>query len=141
MLPRKKQSKIMEQKGEKKMKELKELKERIENIKIGYDYEETYRNLKNAVIDYMNNTQDWDLEEIGENIIDYELAEEQAKYELEQGGLIRLYCYLGNANLNNPLFKVNGYGNLEDIDITDLEYMKEEIIDLINDKLSESEVK
>ena len=122
------------------MKELKELKERVENIKITYDYEETYCNLKNAVIDYMNNTQDWDFEEIGENIIDYELAEEQAKHELEQGGLTRLYYYLGNANLNNPLFKVNGYGNLEDIDITDLEYMKEEILDLINDKLSESEV-
>lgn len=123
------------------MKELKELKEIVENIEITYNYEETYCNLKNAVIDYMNNTQDWDFDTIGEDIIDYELAEEQAKYELEQGGLTRLYYYLGNANLNNPLFKVNGYGNLEDIDTTDLEYMKEEILDLINDKLSESEVK
>ena len=123
------------------MKELKELKERVENIEITYNYEETYCNLKNAAIDYMNNTQDFDFDTIGEDIIDYELAEEQAKYELEQYGLIRLYYYLGNANLNNPLFKINGYGNLEDIDITDLEYMKEEILDLINDKLSESEVK
>ena len=123
------------------MKELKELKERIENVKVSYNYEETYTELENAVIDYTNNTQDWDFEAIGADIIDYELAEEQAKYELEQGGLIRLYYYLGNANLNNPLFKVNGYGNLEDIDITDLEYMKEEILDLINDKLSESDVK
>lgn len=123
------------------MKELKELKERVENIEITYDYEETYCNLRNAVIDYMNDTQDWDFETIGEDIIDYELAEEQAKYELEQCGLIRLYYYLGNANLNNRLFKVNGYGNLENIDITDLEYMKEEILDLINDKLSESGVK
>lgn len=123
------------------MKELKELKERVENIEVTYDYEESYCNLKNAVIDYMNNTQDWDFEEIGENIIDYELAEEQAKHELEQGGLIRLYYFLGDANLNNNLFKVDGYGNLEDIDITDLEHMKEEILDLINDKLSESDVK
>ena len=123
------------------MKELKELKEIVENIEITYDYEETYCNLKNAVIDYMNNAQDWDFETIGEDIIDYELAEEQAKHELEQYGLIRLYYYLGDANLNNPLFKINGYGNLEDIDITDLEYMKEEILDLINDKLSESEGK
>lgn len=123
------------------MKELRELKERVENIKITYDYEEAYCNLKNAVIDYMNNTQDWDFDYIGEDIIDYELAEEQAKYELEQGGLARLYYYLGDANLNNNLFKVDGYGNLQDLEKTDLEYMKEEILDLINDKLSESEVK
>lgn len=123
------------------MKELRELKERVENIKITYDYEETYCNLKNVVIDYMNDTQDWDFDYIGEDIIDYELAEEQAKHELEQGGLIRLYYFLGDANLNNNLFKVDGYGNLEDIDISDLENMKEEIIYLINDKLAESEVK
>lgn len=123
------------------MKELRELKERVENIEITYDYEEAYCNLRNAVIDYMNNTQDWDFDTIGEDIIDYELAEEQAKRELEQGGLARLYYYLGNVNYNNALFKINGYGNLEDVDIDDLEYMKEEILDLINDKLSESEVK
>lgn len=123
------------------MKELRELKERVENIEVTYNYEESYCNLKNAVIDYMNNTQDWDFDTIGEDIIDYELAEEQAKYELEQGGLVRLYYFLGDVNCNNELFKVNGYGNLENIDITDLEYMKEEILDLINDKLSESGVK
>lgn len=123
------------------MKELRELKERVENIEITYDYEETYCNLKNVVIDYMNDTQDWDFDYIGEDIIDYELAEEQAKHELEQGGLARLYYYLGNVNCNNELFKINGYGNLEDVTIDDLKYMKEEILDLINDKLSESEVK
>lgn len=119
------------------MKELKELKERVENIEVTYDYEESYYNLKNAVIDYMNNTQDWDFEAIGSDIIDYELAEEQAKYELEQGGLVRLYYYLGDANLNNNLFKVDGYGNLQDLEKTDLEYMKEELLAAINEKLEE----
>lgn len=123
------------------MKELKELKEIVENINVTYDYEESYCNLKNAIIDYMNTTQDWDFDYIGEDIIDYELAEEQAKHELEQGGLARLYYYLGDANFNNNLFKVDGYGNLQDLEKTDLENMKEEILDLINDKLSESEVK
>ena len=136
MLPIKKQFQNMER-GEKKMKELKELKERVENIEVTYNYEESYCNLKNAVIDYMNNTQDQDFEEIGENIIDYELAEEQAKYELEQGGLVRLYYYLGDANLNNNLFKVDGYGNLQDLEKTDLEYMKEELLAAINEKLEE----
>lgn len=119
------------------MKELKELKEKIENIEISYDYEEVYTELKNTVIDYMNDTQDWDFDSIGEDIIDYEFAEMQAKNELENGGLIRLYYFLGDANLNNELFRINGYGNLEDIDIDDLNNMKEEILDLINDKLEE----
>lgn len=137
MLPIKKQSTEVEQRGKKKMKELQELKEKIENIEIGYDYEEVYTELKNTVIDYMNDTQDWDFESIGEDIIDYELAEMQAKNELENGGLIRLYYFLGDTNLNNELFRINGYGNLEDLDIDDLNNMKEEILDLINDKLEE----
>lgn len=116
-------------------KELKKLKERVESIEITYDYEEVYCDLKNAVIDYMNDTKDWDFEYIGENIIDYELAEDQARYELENGGLARLYYFMGNANMNNELFKINGYGNLEDIDIDDLNNMKEEILDMIDEKL------
>ena len=137
MLPIKKQFQKWERKGKNKMKELKKLKERVENIEITYDYEETYCNLKNAIIDYMNDTKDWDFDTIGEDIIDYELAEEQAKHELEQGGLIRLYYFLGDANLNNNLFKVDGYGNLQDLEKTDLEYMKEELLAAINEKLEE----
>lgn len=119
------------------LKELKKLKEIVENIEITYDYEEVYCDLKNAVTDYMNDTQDWDFDTIGEDIIDYDFAEEQAKHELENGGLLRLYYYLGDAYLNSDLFKINGYGNLENVDIEDLKNMKEEILDLINDKLSE----
>ena len=76
----------------------------------------------------MNETQDFNLEYLFEDWIDYELAEEIAKRELEDGGLIRLYYYLGNANLNNSLFRINGYGNLEDIDIDDLRELKSDIL-------------
>ena len=123
----------------KNLKELKKLKERVESIEITYDYEEVYCDLKNAVIDYMNDTQDWDFETVGEDIIDYDFAEEQAKSELENGGLLRLYCYLGDANLNSDLFKINGYGNLESVYKEDLQNMKEEMLDMINDKMTESE--
>ncbi len=122
------------------MKELlKEFKQKIESVDITYDYEETYNNLYNAYIDYENETNDYDLEYLFEDIIDYDMAEERARYELEQGGLIRLYYYLGDANLNNDIFRVDGYGNLSDIQKEDLELLKEEILDAINDKL-ESEV-
>lgn len=121
------------------MKELKELKERVESIAITYDYEEVYCDLKNAVIDYMNDTKDWDFETIGEDIIDYDFAEEQAKCELENGGLSRLYYFLGNTKPNGDLFKINGYGNLENVDIEDLKNMKEEILDTINYKMKEGD--
>lgn len=47
----------------------------IENIEITYDYEDTYTKLYNACIDYMNETQDWSLEYIFEDYIDYYTAE------------------------------------------------------------------
>lgn len=119
------------------MEKLKELKERIEGIEITYDYDQTYTDLLNATIDYQNDTQDWCFEQCFEDIIDYEIAEEQAKYELENGGLVRLYYYLGDANLNNEIFKINGYGNLTDIEKSDLEYIKEEILNIIDEKMEE----
>lgn len=123
----------------KNLKELKKLKERVESIEITYDYEETYCDLKNAVTDYMNDTQDWDFETIGEDIIDYGFAEEQAKYELETGGLLRLCYFLGNTKPCGDLFKINGYGNLKNVDIEDLQDMKEEILDTINYKMEEGD--
>lgn len=115
---------------------LEQLRDDIEEIEISYDYKETYNKLYNTVIDYMNETQDWHLDYLFEEFIDYETAEEIAKRELENGGLIRLYYFLGDANLNNPIFIINGYGNLTDIDRDDLSYLKNDIIDNIYDKLN-----
>lgn len=123
------------------MKKLKELKERIENVEINYNYEESYTNLYNTVIDYMNDTQDFDLEYLFEDFIDYETEEEIAKNELNNDGLLRLNYYLGDTNLNDEIFKLDGYGNLENITIDDLNNLKDEIIENINDKLGESEAK
>ena len=110
-----------------------ELIVKIENIEITYDYDETYTNLYNTCIDYMNNTQDWSLEYLFEDFIDYETAELYAKQQLEDGGLIRLYYFLGDANLNNDLFKINGYGNLTDVYKDDLEWLKDEILNTLKD--------
>lgn len=123
------------------MEKLKELKEIIENIKSDYDYDTYYTELRNATIDYMNDSQDWDFDSVFDDIIDYEIAEDIAKHELETGGLIRLYYFLGDANLNNDIFRIDGYGNLTDIDKDDLDYIKEQIIDLINEKLENGGVK
>lgn len=119
------------------MKDLKELKERIENIEVTYDYEQVYCDLINATIDYENDTQDWIFEDLFQDFVDYEIAEQYAKQELDNGGLIRLYYFLGNANLNNDLFRIDAYGNLEDVDIDDLQCLKDDILQVIEDNLKE----
>ena len=111
---------------------LKELKERIEGVD-SWNYGEYYTELRNATIDYMNDTQTWDFEEMFYDFIDYDLAEDYAKHELEEGGLVRLYYFLGNANFNNEIFRINGYGNLEDITKEDLDCLKEEILEKIEE--------
>lgn len=117
------------------MEDLKELKNKIEGIEITYNYDECYGELYNACIDYMNDTQNFDLDYLFEEFISYNEAEERAKYELETGGLERLYYFLGDTDLpNNILFKINAYGNLENISKEDLETLKEDILNNIDEK-------
>ncbi len=122
------------------MERLRELKEKIEKIESSYDYDNYYTELRNVTIDYMNDSQDWDFDYLFEDIIDYEIAEDIAKNELENGGLIRLYYFLGDANLNNDIFRIDGYGNLTDICKDDLDYIKEQILEIINQKIEDKEV-
>lgn len=118
------------------MNKLNELKKKIENIKITYDYEETYNNLYNTIIDYENETQDWDFEYLFEDFIDYEIAEGRAKWELENGGLERLKYYINDTRFyNEEIFRIDAYGNLHNIYKDDLEYLKSEIIDIIDGKM------
>ena len=120
--------------------DLKELKNKIEEIEITYDYEETYSNLYNTCIEYMNETQDFDLDYLFEEFINYEEAEERTKYELENYGLERLTYFLGDTTFYmQNLFKINAYGNLENITKEDLEMLKEYLINYINDKLESEE--
>ena len=120
--------------------DLKELKDKIEKIEITYDYDETYSNLYNTCIEYMNETQDFDLDYLFEEFINYEEAEERTKYELENYGLERLTYFLGDVSFYMAnLFRINGYGNLENITKEDLEMLKEDLINCINDKLESEE--
>lgn len=97
----------------------------------GKTYEEEYNEIYNYCIDYMNETQDWSIEEHLNDFLTYEMAEEYAKHELETGGLVRLYYFLGSSNCNNDLFKIDGYGNLEDITNDDIECLITDIIDTL----------
>lgn len=114
---------------------LKDLKDKIENIKVSWDYEDTYNKLHNACIDYQNDTQDFsvDLDSPFDEIFTCDVVEEIAKQELEQGGLSRLYYFMGNVNFaTQNLIRINAYGNCEEIKHDDLQLLKETILDNIN---------
>ena len=113
----------------------KELKEKIENIEITYDYEETYNNLFNTCVEYMNESQTWDLERPFEEFVDYEVAEDIGRQEFEKGGLERMRYYIGDTNFwGNEIFRINAYGNLENIYKEDLEMLKEEILEVLDNE-------
>lgn len=110
------------------------LKTNLEAIDITYDYEKTFSELKNTVIDYMNETNDYTLDEYFNDYIDGETVEGIIKNDLNEGnGLARIGCFLTGVKLSNTdLFKLNGYGNLENITIEDLQNLKSELIDAIS---------
>ena len=111
-----------------------ELLKNIKGVEVTYDYEETYNKLYNYVIDYMNDTQDFDLEDLFCDIVDYTFVEEYVKDQLEKGGLARLKNCIGDVVFYGyDLFRINTYGNIENITKDDLENLKQEIIDRLED--------
>ncbi len=112
---------------------LKKLLQKINEIEITYDYEETYNNLYNACADFGNDSGCWELDSLFEDYYSYDVVEEIVKHELETGGLYRLKYFLAGSELRNEIFRINAYGNLEDIHKDDLDLLKEDIIDKIKE--------
>ena len=118
---------------------LKKLLQKIESIEITYDYEETYNNLYDACANFGNDSGCWEFDTLFEDYYSYDVVEEIVKHELETGGLYRLKYFLAGSELRNEIFRINAYGNLEDIHKDDLDFLKEEIIDKIKELLENEE--
>lgn len=123
------------------MEKLKELKERIEAIGITYDYEQTYCDLINATIDYQNETQDWCFEEIFEEYIDDEILKYQIEYNLKEFGVWAVRNLLDDIKDECGVYKIDVYGYGHDITDDDLKTIKEQILEIIDDKLAEEDNK
>ena len=119
------------------MKELKELKDKIKNIEITFNYEETYTELYNTIIDYMNNTQDFDFEGIFEDYVDEELMEQLVEYKIKNEGLWSVVNLVNNIDYYEGIYRIDAYGYGYSISKDDLECIKEEILDEIDRKLEE----
>lgn len=118
------------------MKFKKETLETIQNIRERLDcynigVAEAYSSLYNAAMDY-----DYGLEDIFQDYIDEDTAEDMARHEIEQGWLARIYYFLGDVNpMTCELYKINGYWNLEEASYSDIEM----IIDELEDRIGEDD--
>lgn len=119
------------------MEKLQELKERIEKIEIGYDYEETYCDLINATIEYQNDTQSWDFDYIFEDYIDDEILQYRVENDLKKFGIWAVRNLLSDIKEECGIYRIDAYGYGHDITFSDLEEIKEQILDVIKELESE----
>ena len=87
--------------------------------------------IKNVVIDYMNETQNRAFEEILYEFEDYDIIEDYVKSELERWWLERLYYCLNcwETRLNREWYKIDAYWNIVNIEWNDIENRLDELID------------
>lgn len=77
---------------------------------------------------------DYDSEHGGIDIISYDIAEELVKQELDKGGLIRLKFFIGDINLTDDYYYMDGYGNLQNITRDWLIMQLEDVIEADNEE-------
>lgn len=122
---------------ENKKERLEQLKQEVEAIEIGCDLESVYSDLINATINYQNETQTWDFEGIFEEYIDDELLKYQVEYNLKEFGVWAVRNLLDDIKNENGVYRIDVYGYGHDLTSDNLQDIKEQILDIINDKLAE----
>jgi len=120
-------------------KRLEELRKQVENIEISYDLESTYCDLINATIDYQNETQDWEFDYIFESYIDDFVLVNLVKDNLERFGIWAVRNLLNDIKNENGIYKIDEYGYGHDVTSSDLEDIKKQILDEIDDLESEED--
>ena len=95
---------------------------------LGWDMEENYANLWNACADYDNNHRGLYLTDRIQayDFVDDEILEYIVK-EQSLGGVSRLRCFIGDTYDAN-LYRLDGYGNLANVDNSDFEYLINDIV-------------
>lgn len=120
-------------------KELRKLKKEIENIEFTYDYEDVYCKLINACIDYQNETQDWCFDYIFDEYVDDYVLQELVEHNLKNNGIWAVKNLLDGIDDECGIYRIDAYGYGYSIDKDDLDTIKTEILDIIEDKLKEVE--
>lgn len=116
----------------------KETIKKLEEIKnnLSYNNEENYTKMINTMIDYDNEAQDnlylYDTTQELVNFVDDEILSYLIKENSDS--VSRLRCFINDTNDDN-IYKLNGYGNLENVDINDFEFCIDEAITTLKESL------
>ena len=96
---------------------------------LSFDYEENYNRILKIANNFDNDFEDIYLTDIfyDFDIVKEEEAESRLKYELENGGIDRVRCFI-NDTTADTVYKIDGYGNLENVYIGDFENIIDELI-------------
>ena len=119
---------------------LEELREEISAIDTDdYNVEDTYCALRNAIIDYGNDTQDWEFEDFFHDIFDEELMWEYVHNMADDRDSVRnIYDFLKDSCADTAsIWRFDAWGCAVPIEEHDLEEMKNNILERINDRLSQ----
>lgn len=120
---------------------IKKLKEVKNNF--SYDMEENYCNMVNTMIDYDNEAQDdvylYDtFREINE-FVDDETLEYYVDYQIKTFGKDRYFYMFSQVNNVCGIYRIDGYGNLTDVDKEFLEYCVDEAIEQLEEAIKENQ--
>lgn len=110
-----------------------ELKKYVEEYEIDYDYEKAYCDIRNACIDYENDSQDWNIDYAFEEFVDEDLLNYLVKYKIDNEGLWSVVNLVSDINNYNGIYRVDAYGYGYDITRKDLEDLKEDILDRLKE--------
>lgn len=107
--------------------DIKTAKKEIRNIECLYQavYDATYK--------YMQASGNWDLQEAFDDFVDDEWIEEAIKDQMEEGGFERVWFLVSGIKQLRDIYKVDVYGNLENITKKDVELLIEDIKERLED--------
>lgn len=115
------------------MSNLREMFEEAERDINNYDFSAAVNDLKNIGYEYGQ-------DDLVNDFIDEDYINDMVKNELESGGWTRVACFLAKVDsINNDYYRINGYGNLEEIDKSDLECTLSDLKRNLADELQEEE--
>ncbi len=118
---------------------LRQVKRELNDIKERsyYEYDRKYSDIYNACVDLDNNYNDIYLCDYiqEQNFVNEDEVEEFLIRE-NSDSLARLRCFMGDT-YDDTLYRINGYGNLENVDNDDLNCLCDELIEQIEDYIDE----
>lgn len=117
--------------------------EKLEKLKnnLSFDNEENYCEMVNIAVDYDNTAQD-DLclyDRILETVdfVSEEILPYYVEYQLKEIGIERIIYMAKDVTYADSIYKINDYGNLENVAINDFIYCINEALDCLKEKLRE----